>query len=125
MPPSRKPICEVTRAEHDLVTVTIVGELDMARECELLNLAVTLVPGRQDVTQTTLVREELPVGEALAIAVRHRPDLQSARTLLAATRADKGAVAWGASSACSSRCPSAARSRSAGTSSRVRRSASS
>jgi anti-anti-sigma factor len=42
LPPSRKPICEVTRVEHDSVTVTIVGELDMARECELLNLAVTL-----------------------------------------------------------------------------------
>jgi outer membrane protein TolC len=61
-----------------------------------LDPVITLVPGRQEVTQTTLVREELPVGEALGIAVRHRPDLQSARTLLAATNADKGAVAWGA-----------------------------
>jgi outer membrane protein TolC len=61
-----------------------------------LDPADTLVPARQEVAQTTLVRDELPVEEALGIAVRHRPDLRAARTLLAATKADKGGVAWGA-----------------------------
>ena len=61
-----------------------------------LDPTVTLVPGAREIAQTTLVREDLPVEQALAIAVRYRPDLQSARTLLAAVKADKGAVSWGA-----------------------------
>jgi outer membrane protein TolC len=57
---------------------------------------VTLVPSQNETAQATLVRDDLKIEEMLAIAVEHRPDLQAARTLLAAAKADKGAVVWGA-----------------------------
>lgn len=61
-----------------------------------LDPTVTLVPGPSQIAQVALVRDDLPVEELLATALRHRPDLQSARTLLAAAEADKGGVVWGA-----------------------------
>jgi OMF family outer membrane factor len=61
-----------------------------------LDATVTLVPGPSSIAQTTLVRDDLPIDQAIATAVRYRPDLQAARTLLAAARADTGAVTWGA-----------------------------
>jgi len=61
-----------------------------------LDPLVTLVPSAAQIAQVTLVRDELPVDELLAMAIVYRPDLQAARTLLAAAQADKGAVVWGA-----------------------------
>jgi outer membrane protein TolC len=61
-----------------------------------LDPVVTLIPSPSDIDQATLVRDDLQIEEMLAIAVEHRPDLQAARTLLAAAKADKGAVVWGA-----------------------------
>jgi outer membrane protein TolC len=61
-----------------------------------LDAAVTLVPGTPQITQTTLVRGDLGIEQLLALAVEYRPDLQVARTLLAAAQANKGGVAWGA-----------------------------
>lgn len=60
-----------------------------------LDATVTLVPGANQITQTTLVRDALPIEELLGLAVRFRPDLQSARSLLASVNADKSASIWG------------------------------
>jgi outer membrane protein TolC len=60
-----------------------------------LEPSVTLVPRAGQVNQTTLVREDLGIDSLLATAVRHRPDLEAARTLLAAAEADRGSVLWG------------------------------
>ena len=46
-------------------------------------------------SQTTLVREDLPIEDMLVIALRYRPDLQAVRTLVSAAQADKGATLWG------------------------------
>jgi outer membrane protein TolC len=62
-----------------------------------LDPVVTLVPSGESIARaTTLVRDDLPVEEMLALAVENRPDLAAARTLLAAAKADKGAAVWGA-----------------------------
>jgi outer membrane protein TolC len=55
---------------------------------------VTLVPTAGDLSQATLVRDDLDVDHLLATAVEHRPDLAAARTLLAAARADRKAALW-------------------------------
>jgi outer membrane protein len=60
-----------------------------------LDSTVMLVPHAGTMAQTTLVREELPIDDMLAIAVRYRPDLQAVRTLVSAAQADKGATLWG------------------------------
>jgi outer membrane protein TolC len=60
-----------------------------------LEPSVTLVPRAGQVNQTTMVREDLGIDALLATAVKHRPDLEAARTLLAAAQADRGAVVWG------------------------------
>ena len=60
-----------------------------------LDPTVTLVPKPRQINQTTLVRDDLPVEDLLATAARYRPDLQAARTLLAAAEADTGATVWG------------------------------
>jgi outer membrane protein TolC len=61
-----------------------------------LDPTVTLVPASRQIAQMSLVSDGLPIDRLLAIAVENRPDLQSARTLLAAAKADKNAVVWGA-----------------------------
>ena len=61
-----------------------------------LDPVVTLVPGGGSITQTTLVRDDLDVNQMLGLAIENRPDLQAARTLLAAAKADRRAVIWGA-----------------------------
>ena len=65
--------------------------------CSTLQLdpVVTLVPGPEQISQTTLVTESLTIESLLSLALKFRPDLQSARTLLSSVDADKGAVAWG------------------------------
>jgi outer membrane protein TolC len=60
-----------------------------------LDSTVMLVPQAGAMAQTTLVREDLPIDDMLATAVRYRPDLQSVRTLVSAAQADKGATLWG------------------------------
>lgn len=61
-----------------------------------LDPVVTLVPSPSETGQATLVRDDLQIEEMLAIALEHRPDLEAARTLLAAVKAEKSGVAWGA-----------------------------
>jgi outer membrane protein TolC len=60
-----------------------------------LDSMVTLVPGADSVAQTTLVREDMPIEELLAMAGRYRPDLEAVRTLLRSTEADTGTAIWG------------------------------
>src|SRR5437588_2260345 len=60
-----------------------------------LDPLVTLVPQTAQTRQITLVREDLPIDSLLEIAADFRPDLQAARTLLRASKADTGAAAWG------------------------------
>jgi len=61
-----------------------------------LDPSVTLVPGVDSVSAVTLVREDLGLDELLTIALQHRPDLESARTIVAAAAAQRGATWWGA-----------------------------
>jgi outer membrane protein TolC len=61
-----------------------------------LDPIVTLVPSPTQIDQQTLVREDLPIQELLAMAVNNRPDLEAARSLLAAAKADEKGVLWGA-----------------------------
>ena len=61
-----------------------------------LDPTVTLVPRPEKIDQVMLVDDQLAIDALMGIAVVHRPDLQAARTLLAAAGADKGSVAWGA-----------------------------
>lgn len=60
-----------------------------------LDPAVTLVPKSGPIVQATLVREELPIEDLLALAAEYRPELQAFRNLLRAARADTGATVWG------------------------------
>ena len=60
-----------------------------------LDPVVTLVPEAGQITQSTLVRDDMPVEELLATALLCRPDLEAARTLVRAARADKSSTAWG------------------------------
>ncbi|MFI5377719.1 MAG: TolC family protein [Tepidisphaerales bacterium] len=60
-----------------------------------LDPVVTLVPEAGQITQTTLVREDMPVEDLLATALRCRPDLEAVRTLVRAARADTSSTAWG------------------------------
>jgi len=68
------------------VTLTVTLHLDAS---------VMLVPQAGTMTQTSLVREDLPIDDMLVAAVRYRPDLEAVRTLWAAAQADEGAVMWG------------------------------
>jgi outer membrane protein TolC len=61
-----------------------------------LDATITLVPSRDRVERLTLVDEALSIDALLALALDHRPDLESARTLVAAARADERGVMWGA-----------------------------
>jgi outer membrane protein TolC len=61
-----------------------------------LDPAVTLVPAPRQIDQATLVREDLPIEQLLETAVQFRPEMESARKLLAAAQADRGATVWGA-----------------------------
>lgn len=60
-----------------------------------LDSTVMLVPQAGTIRQTTLVRDDLPIGDLLTTAVHYRPDLEAVRTLWAASQADKGAAIWG------------------------------
>jgi outer membrane protein TolC len=60
-----------------------------------LDPVVTLVPKDESIIQTSLVRDDMPIEELLAMAAQYRPDLQAVRTLLKSTEADTGTVMWG------------------------------
>jgi outer membrane protein TolC len=60
-----------------------------------LDPVVTLVPGGESITQTMLVRDDMPIEELLAMAARYRPDLEAVRSLLRSAQADTGTVMWG------------------------------
>ncbi len=60
-----------------------------------LDPVVTLVPRADSVRQETLVRDDLPIDELLAIALRYRPDLEAARSLFKSAEADSGTALWG------------------------------
>jgi anti-anti-sigma factor len=60
LPPRRQSICEITHVGRYAIAISIAGELDMARENELLNLVVTLdlLPGtvlELDVSEVSFV----------------------------------------------------------------------
>jgi multidrug efflux system outer membrane protein len=59
-----------------------------------LDPMVTLAPAPHEVAQVTLVRDDVAIDELIHLAVTHRPDLESARLLLAAAKADDSAVLW-------------------------------
>lgn len=85
------------RRQDLLLAVNTFYQASLALTLTLnLDPVVTLVPSASRIHQATLVRDDLPVEKMLAIAVEHRPDLEAARMLLAAAKADKGAVVWGA-----------------------------
>jgi outer membrane protein TolC len=60
-----------------------------------LDPVVTLVPNPGPIRQTTLVRDDLPIDNLLAMAVQYRPDLEAVRSLLRAAKSDSGATVWG------------------------------
>jgi outer membrane protein TolC len=68
------------------VTLTLTLHLDPV---------VTLVPQQKEVNQIALVQEDLSIDQMLATALEYRPDLEAARTLLAAANADYGSTTWG------------------------------
>jgi outer membrane protein TolC len=57
---------------------------------------VTLIPKMDSLPPIELIRDDVSVERLLAIAVEHRPDLQSLRDLVDAAAADQGATWWGA-----------------------------
>jgi len=85
------------RRQDLLVAVNDFYQASVALSVTLdMDPTVTLVPASGQIAQISLVREDLPVEQMLAMAVKFRPDLAVARSLVAAARADKGAVSWGA-----------------------------
>ncbi|MFQ5490349.1 MAG: TolC family protein [Phycisphaerae bacterium] len=72
------------------------ASVELAVTLHLKDATVTLVPALDELPANRLVRDDLDLEELLAIAVAYRPDLESVRTLAAATTDDKGATWWGA-----------------------------
>lgn len=60
-----------------------------------LDATVTLVPKPDQIAPTRLVREDLGIGDMLAIAAQWRPDLQSVKNFAAAAAADTNSTLWG------------------------------
>jgi outer membrane protein TolC len=60
-----------------------------------LDATITLVPQPEQIPQVMLVREDLTIDQMLRLAVAWREDLKTVRSLVGASRADRGAVAWG------------------------------
>lgn len=70
--------------------------LGLIETLQLDDPTTTLVPAIDELPPTTLVREDIPIEELLALAVSFRPDLESLRILADAAAADRGATWWGA-----------------------------
>ncbi len=81
---------DLVAALNDFYQLSVVLTLTLH-----LDPTITLVPKTGRMNQTMLVRDDLPIDELLAAAVRYRPDLEAIRTLLQASEADKNAVIWG------------------------------
>lgn len=60
-----------------------------------LDAAVTLVPGPARLPAATLVDPDLSLDELVELAIVHRPDLRTVRTLVEAAAATRGATWWG------------------------------
>lgn len=60
-----------------------------------LDPAVTLVPAQKQVDQITLVPQDMEIDEMLETALKFRPDLDAARSLVRAAHADTGSALWG------------------------------
>jgi outer membrane protein TolC len=60
-----------------------------------LDTTVTLVPKPDHLAPVRLVREDLGIGDMLAIAAKWRPDLQGAKSAAAAATADRKSTLWG------------------------------
>ncbi|MBE7461889.1 MAG: TolC family protein [Planctomycetes bacterium] len=60
-----------------------------------LDSTVTLIPSVDRIPKITLVRDDVEINELLALAVEHRDDLKSVRTLIEAVAADKKSTFWG------------------------------
>jgi outer membrane protein TolC len=87
---------EVAGVQQDLLTAQTASTTHRHPDVTLhLDASVMLVPQAGTMTQTTLVREDLPIDDMLVAAVRYRPDLEAVRTLGAAAQADEGAAMWG------------------------------
>lgn len=84
--------------QQDLVqAVNALYQASLALTLTLhLDPTVTLVPAAGRVERVTLVDEAVQIESLLALALEHRPDLESARTLVAAAHADERGVMWGA-----------------------------
>jgi outer membrane protein TolC len=84
--------------QQDLVqAVNALYQASLALTLTLhLDPTVTLVPATDRVDRLTLVDEAASIESLLALALEHRPDLDSARTLVAAAHADERGVMWGA-----------------------------
>ncbi|MBI3830839.1 MAG: TolC family protein [Planctomycetes bacterium] len=60
-----------------------------------LDSTATLIPSAEKLPKTTLVKEDLPIEDLLALAVEHRDDLKSVRILIAAASAERSSTKWG------------------------------
>src|SRR5258706_13787977 len=78
-------VLALNRVYQNSVALTLTLHLDPL---------VTLVPRADSVAQTTLVRDDIPVEELLAMAAQYRPDLEAIRTLLRSAEADTGTTIW-------------------------------
>ncbi|HEV8694140.1 MAG TPA: TolC family protein, partial [Lysobacter sp.] len=88
---------ELASRQHDLI-LAVKSFYDASVELSLtlrLEPTVTLVPAANRLEQATLVRPDLPIEDLLALALEHRDDLASVRTLIAAAAADRKSIAWG------------------------------
>ncbi|MFQ5422575.1 MAG: TolC family protein [Phycisphaerae bacterium] len=72
------------------------ASLALTETLQLEDPTVTLIPRMKSVPPITLVRDDIPIEELLAIAVQSRPDLASVRLLASAAGSDRGATWWGA-----------------------------
>lgn len=71
------------------------ASLDLTETLQLEDPTTTLIPKVDSLPPIDLVREDCPIEDLLAIAVQHRPDLESLRILAEAAGADRGATWWG------------------------------
>jgi len=72
------------------------ASLALTETLQLEDPTVTLIPKMDSLPSIELIRNDVPIEDLLAIAVEHRPDLQSLRALVEAATSDEGATWWGA-----------------------------
>src|SRR5207248_1771835 len=87
---------DLASRQHDLI-IALKSFYDASVDLSLtlrLEPTITLVPAANQLEQTLLVRPDLPIEDLLAIALEHRDDLASVRTLIAAAAADRKSSGW-------------------------------